>query len=1034
MTPTPAFGVMERWQPPGDREDKVPDRSAPRFGQLLRHHRLRRGLTQDALARRCGISVATIRDLEQHRTRLPRRRSVAALVDALRLAGPLRTEFETASLSPTEPVDDHAEYPPSAAEPDDPITLAVLGPLTLRHGNREIAVASLRQRQLLGRLALSANVTVGRDELVDLLWDGDVPATAVGLIQTYVARLRRTLRVGECDRLSLSATPGGYRLDATADTLDTLRFRDLVTRARRAEPPEAARCLISAFELWRGEPFADVAGLRLHPLMTALQEARIAAAASLAELATVVDEDLLPALRLQAAHHPLHEPLQARFMLALAARGRRGEALHHYQHLRRRLVETLGIDPSHELAETHVRILRDRAGAGSATVESVRPAQLPLPTGSLVGRLAQTRQLDRILSRVLDDNSTQIVTIEGGAGVGKTALALHWSHRVADKFEDGQLYVDFRGAESASPVATVRGLLPALGVSPQRIPTGDEALLGLYRTLLYRRRMLIVLDNVRDADQVRPLLPGSDGSMVLVTSRAKLTGLVTTHQATPMPVGSLDADEAVEMLTSRLGRSRTGRHVDAVVRLAELCDRLPLALAIASARAAAEPDLPLDELADLLEGDRDDLSAFSTTDPASDLRAVFSWSYDRLSPDAGRLFRMLSLHPPVDVSLAAAAALAGLSTARVHPLLTELAGTHLVTLHTGGRSELPDLLYRYAGERSRAVDSEADRRAALRRMSDYYLHTAHGAARLLDPHRIPIPLPPADADTEVVAERWCDAVEARHWFITEHAALLCVVDHAEAHGLDDHAWRLAWSLTDFLQRQGFWHDWVRTQHTASRAVRRVGDRLDIAHMTRSLGRAYAQLGEVEPARRHLTEAFERYAELGEHLSQARTLRNLAYVLGRHGFCRDALIHAQEALRLYRPDDDPAERANTLNVIGWHHAILGEYDRALPLCESALEMLRRTDDRRGLGVTLDSLGFIHHHLGDPCRATRCYGEAITVYVDIGDRHNEAETRARLAQTYRELGRDEDAEQAWKLANEILDDLGEFAHVEPLVRPV
>ena len=995
----------------------MPQQPIRAFGPLLRHHRLRRGMTQGELASSCGLSVAAIRDLEQQRTRLPRQRSVRALADALKLETEKRDEFEKATRLHPRPSPD--------GDGDQPVTVGILGPLLVRRGCRESEVASARQRQLLARLALSPNVTVGRDELIDLLWEGDVPASVFNVLQTHVARLRRVLRVNpvvdEC--LTLSASPGGYRLGASAATLDTLQFTELVSRARETDPESAADLLKQAFALWRGDALADVAGFRTHPLITGLQEQRIAAALALADVVgTVPDDDLVAVLRLQAAHHPLHEPLQARFMLALAAAGRRGEALHHYQDLRRRLAETLGIDPGDELVAAHVAILRrlPSPAAAVAAPEPDRPAQLPLPMGHLVGRQRHVDELDDLLTTTA--SATPVVILEGGAGVGKTSLAVHWAHRVAERFSDGQVYIDFKsGGEPLSAMAALRGLLPSFGVPSRRIPTDDDALVGLYRTLVHGRRLLIVLDNVRDADQVRPLVPGTGGCMVLVTSRARLTGLVTTHAAVPMPVNLLTTEDSTRLLEHRLGTARTQREPTAVARLVKLCDGLPLALAIVSARAAAESDMSLEWLAERLGAGRGDLSAFSIADAATDIRAVFSWSYEQLSAPAARMFRHLSLHPPVDLSVEAAASIAGISPGQALSLLTELSGTHLVNLHTGGRCGLQDLLRSYANERCSATDWRSRRREALKRMLDHYLHTAHPAARLLDPNRTAISLPERAPHVHPVELR--DAGQARAWFTAEHPALMSVIDHAATHDFDDHAWRLAWALTDFLQRQGFWHDWVRAQELALGAVERVGDRLDIAHTTRGLGRAYAQLGDVEAARRYLTEAFEQYAHLGERLSQARTLRNLAYVLGRHGRCEEALTHAEKALTLYRADDDQAEYANTLNVIGWHLALKGDHTGALPLCERALSLLQDTEDRRGMGVTWDSLGYIGRGQSDLNRSYECYQAAVAIFVDIGDRHNEAESRMGLAHTCRALGRDDEADTAERVADRILRELGD-----------
>jgi hypothetical protein len=377
-----------------------------------------------------------------------------------------------------------------------------------------------------------------------------------------------------------------------------------------------------------------------------------------------------------------------------------------------------------------------------------------------------------------------VAAIAGTAGIGKTALAVHWAHRVADRFPDGQLYVNLRGFDpSGSPMApaeAVRGFLDGLQVPPQGIPASLEAQAGLYRSLLAGRRMLVLLDNARDAGQVAPLLPGAPGCLVLVTSRNQLPGLVAAAGAHPVALDLLSRDEAVQLLARRLGDDRLTAEPDATDELVTWCAGLPLALAIVAARVATHPAFPLAVLADQLREARDGLDGFDAGDTTTDARAVFSWSYRALSAPAARLFRLLGLHPGADVTTGAAASLAGLPPAHVRPMLAELASAHLVTEHTPGRYAFHDLLRAYAGELAHTMDTGTDRWAATRRLLDHYLHIAHAADLLLYRHGETITLPPPEP--AVAAAHLGDYDQAMAWFTAEHRVLLAAIDHAARTG------------------------------------------------------------------------------------------------------------------------------------------------------------------------------------------------------------------------------------------------------------
>ncbi|MFG3554752.1 ATP-binding protein [Micromonospora sp. NPDC047557] len=676
--------------------------------------------------------------------------------------------------------------------------------------------------------------------------------------------------------------------------------------------------------------------------------------------------------------------------------------------------------------------VRARSGGTRAAPAPTRfpvPRQLPPALPGFVGRAAQLAQLDVACagpdtSGDGDRAPATVVTLSGTAGVGKTTLAVYWGHRVADRFPDGQLYVDLRGFDSTGTVVTtveaVRGFLEALEVPPERIPTHLPAQVGLYRSLLAGRRMLVLLDNARDADQVRPLLVGSSTCLVLVTSRNRLAGLVATEGARPVGVDLLSAAEAWQLLARRLGADRLAVEPQAVDEIIERCARLPLALAVLAARSAANPAFSLATLAAELRAAPRPLDSFDGGDAGTDVQAVFSWSYRSLTPAAARLFRLFGCHSGPDIGVAAAASLAGLPREQVPRLLAELAHAHLVSEHAPGRFGAHDLLRAYAAEQADRLEPAEARRAAIRRGLDHYLHTAHAAALLLQPGRDPVTL--AAAPPGVAPEEITDHAQALDWFTIEYPVLLAAVAHAKRAGFDGHAWQLAWTLVDFLQRRGRWPDLAVAQRTALAGARRAGDRLGQANAHRDLARVLSRLGRVDEAASNYRQALALFAALGDHTGQARTHRAFGAMLDGLGRYAEALDHVRRALALYRDAGHLAGEASARNAVGWAHAQLGQYRPALAHCEQALALLRRTGDRHGEANTWDSLGFIHARLGDHREAIRCYGRALRLYRRISDRYDEADTLSRLGESRHAAGDPAGAARTWRRALGILDDLG------------
>jgi tetratricopeptide (TPR) repeat protein len=607
---------------------------------------------------------------------------------------------------------------------------------------------------------------------------------------------------------------------------------------------------------------------------------------------------------------------------------------------------------------------------------------------------------------------------------GKTALAVHWAHAVADRFGDGQLYVNLRGfhpgASAMTSAEALRGFLDALGVPAERVPAGLDAQAALYRSLLADRRVLVLLDNARDAEQVRPLLPGSPRCLVVITSRNQLSGLVATEGAHPLALDLLSPTEARQLLARRLGDARVAAEPDAVEEITVRCARLPLALAVAAARAATEPQLPLAALARELRTTRGALDAFADEDPLADARAVFSSSYRTLSKPAATLFRLLGLHPGPDLATPAAASLAGVPPAQMRPLLAELIRAHLIAEATPGRFTSHDLLRAYATELTHTLDSDASRRAALHRLLDHYLHAANTGARLLESHRVPInPAPPQPG---TVLADLSDPDQALAWFTAEHRVLLAAVELAARTGFDRHTWQLAWTLTTFLQRRGHWHDHAAVQHTALEAAERLADQPALIHARRGLGRAYARLGRYDDAHAQFRGSLDACGELDDTVGQANTHLEIASVFERQGHYRHALHHAQVALDRFRAADQRVGQARALNGIGWCHAKLGAYQHTLTNCEQALTLLQDLGDRHGEATTWDSLGYAHHHLGQRDHATTCYQRALDLLRDLGDRHYEAATLTHLGDTQHAAGDLDAARTAWHHALTILDQLG------------
>ncbi|MGW0431523.1 AfsR/SARP family transcriptional regulator [Micromonospora sp. NPDC003197] len=925
----------------------------------------------------------------------------------------------------------------------------ILGPVEVTAAGHVLGIHRPQQRAVLALLLLNANRVVSVGQLTDALWGDDPPASARTQIQVCVSQLRAALRTVDLADV-LATRAGGYRIAVDDGEFDLAAFSAALDQARVAADagrlPTAAEIMRAGLALWRGAALAGAAGAFVEAAAATLDEQHLVGHQLLASIQSALGhhDAVVQALEPLVAAHPLREALVARYLLALAGSGQQARALQVYAETRARLIEELGVEPSAELAEAQLRVLRNEVAAPAdvrkgpllslsalegALPNTPAPAQLPADVAGFTGRESALRELDALLSGDDDSAGTAVVisAIGGTAGVGKTALAVHWAHRVAHRFPDGQLYVNLRGFDiedrGVTPGEALRGFLEALQVPAQRLPADLPRQAALYRTLLSGKRMLVVLDNARDPAQVRDLLPGSATCLVVVTSRNRLTGLVASEGARPLTLDLLSAAESRELLARRLGRKRVAAEPSAVDDIVRRCARLPLALAVVGARAAAEPGASLAALAtELADAQGGRLAALDVGDPATDVRAVFSWSYRALDAPTGRLFRLLGLHPGPDLAGPAAASLVGLPLSRVRPLLAALTRAHLLTEQLPGRYSQHDLLRSYAAELCDTVDDAPERRAARHRLLDHYLHVTQTADQLLDPYRLAHPVPVTEPRPGAVVDGPADHTRAMDWFTAEHPVLLASVEQAARYGFDGHAWRLAAASTTYLDRRGHWHDLAAVQRTALDAAQRRADPFGQAQAHRGLAIAATWLGRHQDAHRHYQRDLDLYRELGDLTGQAHTHLGLCWVFAREGEHQAALDQTGRALALYRSADYQVGQAKALNSLGWLQARLGEHRLALDSCRQALLLHKETGDRHGAALTWDSLGYVHHELGQYDQAIECYQRALDLHRALGDRYDEAEVLVNLGETHRAAGDVEAALIDWRDALLVFDELG------------
>ena len=942
------------------------------------------------------------------------------------------------------------------------VEFGILGPLrVLGDDGKELVIRASRQRVLLASLLVRAGQVVSAETLAEYVWDGEPPPGSRTTLQSYVMRLRRLL--GPQAGLLIRTKAPGYLIDADAE-LDFHHFERLRGEGQQAvangDWERAVTVFGAALALWRGEALEDVpSDVLRHAEGERLTEARMVATElwAEAELRSGRARDVVPELSRLCAAHPHREGLHGLLMTALYRSGRRADALRAFVSVRRRLVDEVGVEPGPQLVELHARILADDPAlsdvavvAGSSQREAfdentdsgpkersdtegrpyqpswgssaVIPRQLPPTIRHFTGRYEELKALTKQLEEADEATGAVVITALGGmGGIGKTTLAVHWAHQTAAAFPDGQLYVDLRGfspdATPLNPAEAVRGFLEALGVPPSRIPVSADAQYALYRSMVAGKRVLVVLDNARDAAQVRPLLPGTVSCMALITSRRRLTSLVATEGAQILDLDVFSRTDARELLVRQLGTLPTA-YSATLDELAELCSGLPLALSIAAARASGGPDR-LVEFVDDLRQERSRLDALNAGDQATDLRGVFACSYQHLDAPAARMFRMLGLHPGPDISLPAAASLAGYSLADVRRAVEDLTQAHLLTRSSSRRYALHDLLLAHATEKAGDL-SAAERDAAFRRMMDHYLHSGFAASRRLSPRRHKIMLGQLTPGT--VVETPADAQQAVAWFEREIPVLFAVARRAAAIGLDTYAWQIPWTLHKYLHQTGRRQELISVGLMALTAATRTEDQDGQADIHADLGVNYSQLGAFAEGQAHLMRALELYTTAGNVAGQFNVHLKLAVTCEARGHPRDALDHALKSLKLSRLSEDPRYEGDALCTVGWFYALCGEFDQSLEYCQHSLRWFRAMGDRHGEAAVLDTLGYSHHHLGRHDQAIDYYQQALQLFRDVGDRYNEATILNHLGDVHEAVGAMETARDAWQQAFAIKDDLG------------
>ncbi|MFE2750499.1 BTAD domain-containing putative transcriptional regulator [Actinosynnema sp. NPDC059335] len=910
------------------------------------------------------------------------------------------------------------------------VEFRVLGPLQVLVDGEQVPVRAGRQRSLLVSLLMRAGAGVSVDELAEHIWGAEPPARARGTLQTYVMRLRQVLGPA----VPIRTVPDGYLIDVDERTIDVTRFEQLVEEGeqeRAAGRLESASAIFTAaLGLWRGPAMVDVPSEVLHrDEVPRLGERRLHVEERRVEVDLELGRhaELIPELSRLTSEHPLRERLWAQLMVALYRSGRQADALGAYRRVSGLLAEQLGIDPGDELRRVHQQVLGGSPtldpGQGAATAgrrDRVVPSQLPADIGDFVGR-EQAVQLIEALLRTAQ--GVPVVTLAGPPGVGKTALAVHAAHQMRRFFPDGQLYVNLRGYAQGPPLSAVDVLprfLRAQGVPPESVPLDQDEQEAMFRSRLTGQQVLLVLDNAANAEQIRPLLPGSPGCAVLVTSRDTLRGLAVSHAASNVRLDVLDRSETRALLAGMLGEDVVASQSEAADELAELCAHLPLALRIAAANLLSRPEITIASyVEELRAGNR--LAALAVEgDERAAVHAAFDLSYTALKPELASLFRLLSLAPG-DITPDVAAALGGLTTQDARRRLDRLATANLVDNHAPGRYQFHDLLRDYAAERREVEDDPAETAQASKRLLDWSIRSVDNATDAFKSTLLR--LPRTDVVAGVTPRLFSTSAEALAWLDAERGNLVGLVVHAADRRPDRDVWQLADALRRYFYTIGLPVEWLATAKAGLAVAQESQDALGEVAMLSSLGTLYWAIGQHRVAADYFRRAIPIQQRTGAAPAvEAAVLANLGAVCIDVGDLEQAAGHLERALVITRTIGALQQEGIAQLNLGGVYMQLGQLDRAVSSFEGALDVGNRLGAWMTQADSHRALAEVHLFLGQPQRAAQLYERCGELYERAGARRLAHIAHEGLALTYVMRGRWTEAEHEAGRAVAIAQELG------------
>ncbi|MHA5050777.1 AfsR/SARP family transcriptional regulator [Streptomyces sp. SD15] len=885
------------------------------------------------------------------------------------------------------------------------LRFSVLGPVRAWRGEDLLPAGSPQQRALLAVLLLREGRTATAAELIDALWGDEPPLQALATVRTYASRLRKTLGPE-----ILVSESGGYaiRLSGSGGTLDLALAQELAADAEKARNAgdlcHARDVLRRALSLWEGEPLANMPGPSADTQRARLEEFRLQL------LETCLDMDLEQGCHAEAvseltaltAAHPLRERLRELLMLALYRSGRQAEALAVYADTRRLLADELGVDPRADLKELQQRILQADPGlaepsapAAEPATALVRPAQLPATVTDFTGRASFVNELSDVLAAASSEDGRvmAVSALAGIGGVGKTTLAVHVAHQARGAFPDGQLYVDLQGAGSraAEPETVLGAFLRALGTADSAIPDSLEERSALYRSVLDGRRVLVLLDNARDAAQVRPLLPGTEGCAALVTSRMRMVDLAGAHL---VDLDVMSPEEALQLFTKIVGEERVASERKAALDVVAACGFLPLAIRIAASRLAARRTWTVSVLAAKLGDERRRLDELQAGDLA--VKATFELGYGQLEPAQARAFRLLGLADGPDVSLAAAAAVLDLPVEETEDLLESLVDTSLLESAAPGRYRYHDLVRLYAracAERDEQPPSERD--AAMSRLLDFYLATAAGVYAIERPgDRLVDHLEP----TAHEGLRFTEGAAALDWLYNEAAPLLaCVRQSAETDRLR-RAVDLLWAAKDLTESGANSHQYETTARAACEATQAAGDAHAEGRARTTLTNVLLVSGRIQQAEEQAQLAMERAASAQDDIAISWAANDRGLISLHQGRYADGKTFFEQSIEGYHADGNRLNEAVTLANLSRAYLGMGNVAKAIEIAQHSLAVhaemgrpMRRANAHFALGLALTKAD---RHT----EALNQYSDAQSIFAEHRQRLWEGNTHFRIAEVH------------------------------------